>query len=45
MTTGNVAEGPIPMVDQAMGLLGEIAAEIHAAMNRLKQLSAEQLTR
>ena len=43
MTTGNAAEGPTLLVDQAMGLLGEIAAEIHAAMNRLKQNQFDDL--
>lgn len=39
MTTGNAAEGPKvePLVDQAMGLLGEIVAEITAAKERLKR--------
>ena len=31
------------MVDQAMGLLGDIAAEIHAAMERLKQNQIDDL--
>jgi hypothetical protein len=45
MTTGNTAEGPKTelMVDQAMGLLGAIVAEINASMERLKQNQFDDL--
>ena len=45
MTTGNTAEEPTvePLVDQAMGLLGLIIAEINAAMDRMKQNQFDEL--
>lgn len=45
MTTGNTAEEPKNelMVDQAMGLLGAIVAEINASMERLKQNQFDDL--
>ena len=45
MTTGNTAEEPKTelLVDQAMGLLGAIVAEINEAMDRLKQNQFDDL--
>lgn len=45
MTTGNAAGEPKaqPMVEQAVGLLGEIIAEISAAMDRLKRNQFDEL--
>ncbi|SPH17616.1 hypothetical protein DEA8626_01140 [Defluviimonas aquaemixtae] len=45
MTTGNAVEGPKDqsMVDQAVGLLGALIAEIDAAMERLKRNQFDEL--
>ncbi len=45
MTMGHAVDGPKdqPLVDQAMGLLGEIIAEINAAMVRLKRNQIDEL--